>query len=140
MNEEKEPLEENQVQEEPEELATQPDEVLPDAINSLQTSNGGEQPDAIPGTETLEFLFDLELPISIELARKDMQIQDILNLGEGAIIEFDKLAGENVEVLVNNKKIAEGEVVVIDERFGVRIVSLINPSERIKGITEEAYS
>jgi flagellar motor switch protein FliN len=84
---------------------------------------------------SLEFLFDLELQVSVELARKDMAIQDILQLGEGSIIEFDKMPDENVDIYVNNRKIAKGEVVVIDDRFGVRITGLVNPSDRLKGIT-----
>ena len=85
---------------------------------------------------SLELLFDLELVVSVELARKNMLIRDILQLGEGSIIEFEKLAGENAELMINDKKIAEGEVVVIDDRFGVRITSLLNPAERLKGITQ----
>jgi len=81
-------------------------------------------------------LFDLELVVSVELARKSMLIRDILQLGEGSIIEFEKLAGENAELMINDKKIAEGEVVVIDDRFGVRITSLLNPADRLKGITQ----
>jgi len=83
---------------------------------------------------SLEILFDLELPVSVELARKNVLISDILQLGEGSILEFDKMAGEPVDLLVNNKKIAEGEVVVIDDRFGIRITNLLDPSERVKGL------
>ncbi len=83
---------------------------------------------------SLEILFDLELPVSVELARKNVLISDILQLGEGSILEFDKMAGEPVDLLVNNKKIAEGEVVVIDDRFGIRVTNLLDPSERVKGL------
>jgi len=83
---------------------------------------------------SLEILFDLELPVSVELAHKNVLISDILQLGEGSILEFDKMAGEPVDLLVNNKKIAEGEVVVIDDRFGIRVTNLLDPSERVKGL------
>ncbi len=83
---------------------------------------------------SLEMLFDLELSVSVELARKNILVSDILQLGEGSIIEFDKMAGEPVDLLVNNKKIAEGEVVVIDDRFGIRVTNLLDPSERVKGL------
>ncbi len=83
---------------------------------------------------SLEILFDLELPVSVELARKNVLISDILQLGEGSILEFDKMAGEPVDLLVNDKKIAEGEVVVIDDRFGIRVTNLLDPSERVKGL------
>lgn len=85
---------------------------------------------------TFSFLFDLELPVSVELARKEMLVRDILQLGENSIIEFDKPAGEVVDLLVNNKKIAEGEVVVIEDRFGIRITNLVDPGERIRNLSK----
>lgn len=92
--------------------------------------------DTVSGSNlnSLEILFDLELPVSVELAHKNVLISDILQLGEGSILEFDKMAGEPVDILVNNKKIAEGEVVVIDDRFGIRVTNLLDPSERVKGL------
>lgn len=92
--------------------------------------------DTVSGSNlnSLEILFDLELPVSVELAHKNVLISDILQLGEGSILEFDKMAGEPVDLLVNNKKIAEGEVVVIDDRFGIRVTNLLDPSERVKGL------
>ncbi|MGD8777615.1 MAG: flagellar motor switch protein FliN [Ignavibacteria bacterium] len=86
------------------------------------------------GDDKLEFLKDLQLNIYIELGRTKMQIQDILELERGYVIELEKLASEPVDVFVNNKKIAEGEVVVIDKHFGIRITNLIDTSERLKGI------
>lgn len=84
----------------------------------------------------LELLLDLQLSVSVELARKEMMIKDILQLGQGSIIDFEKLAGEPVDLLVNNKKLAEGEVVVVDDRFGIRITKLVDTVERIKGLGE----
>lgn len=80
----------------------------------------------------LELLYDLQLPISIELGRTNMLIRDILRLGRGSVIEFDKLVSEPVDVLINGKKVAEGEVVVIDKHFGIRITTLIDPTDRIR--------
>ena len=74
---------------------------------------------------TKDKLGDIYLPVSIELGRTALAIQDILDLEKGSIIEFDKLAGETVDLLVNDKKFAEGEVVVIDEHFGIRITNLV---------------
>ncbi len=105
-------------------------------IDKIDVPASGPGAVAEVGTRTLELLYDLELPLSVELARKEMQIREILNLGEGSIVEFDKLAGEPVDILVNDKKIAEGEVVVIEDRFGVRITGLVDPSERIRGLSE----
>lgn len=82
----------------------------------------------------LELLYDLQLPVSIELGRTNMLIRDILRLGRGSVVEFDKLVSEPVDVLINGKKVAEGEVVVIDKHFGIRITTLVDPSERLRGM------
>ncbi|MGE5363006.1 MAG: flagellar motor switch protein FliN [Bacteroidota bacterium] len=84
--------------------------------------------------DKLEFLKDLQLNVYIELGRTQMQIKDILELERGYVIELDKLASEPVDIFVNNKKIAEGEVVVIDKHFGIRITNLIDATDRIKGL------
>ncbi len=84
--------------------------------------------------ERLNLLRDLQLNVFIELGRTKMQIKDILELERGYVIELDKLASEPVDIFVNNKKIAEGEVVVIDKHFGIRIINLSETSERLKGI------
>ena len=84
--------------------------------------------------DKLEFLKDVSLNVLIELGRTKMQIKDIIELERGYVIELDKLASEPVDVYVNNKKIAEGEVVVIDKHFGIRITNLIETAERLKGI------
>jgi flagellar motor switch protein FliN len=80
----------------------------------------------------LELLYDLQLPVSIELGRTNMLIRDILRLGRGSVIEFDKLVSEPVDVLINGKKVAEGEVVVIDKHFGIRITTLVDPADRLR--------
>lgn len=82
----------------------------------------------------LELLYDLQLPVSIELGRTNMLIREILRLGRGSVIEFDKLVSEPVDVLINGKKVAEGEVVVIDKHFGIRITTLVDPSDRLRGL------
>ena len=84
--------------------------------------------------DKLEFLKDLQLNVIIELCRTKMQIKDVLELERGYVIELEKLASEPVDVFVNNKKIAEGEVVVIDKHFGIRITNLIDTSERLSGL------
>jgi len=84
--------------------------------------------------KNLDILLDVSLPISIELGRTAMAIENILNLGPGSVVELDKLAGEPVDLLVNNKLLAKGEVVVIDENFGVRITSMISPQDRIRSL------
>jgi flagellar motor switch protein FliN/FliY len=79
-------------------------------------------------------LMDVSLDVTIELGRTMMSIKDILNLSVGSVIELDKMAGDPVDILVNNKLIARGEVVVIDENFGVRITEIISTQDRIKDL------
>lgn len=85
--------------------------------------------------EKINFIKDLQLNVYIELGRTQMQIKDILELERGYVIELDKLASEPVDIYVNNKKIAEGEVVVIDKHFGIRIVNLTDDASQLKGIS-----
>ncbi len=82
----------------------------------------------------LDLLMDLNLAVSVELGKTTMMIKDILELGRGSIIEFDKLVSEAVDILVNGRKVAEGEVVVVDKHFGIRITSLVDPVDRLKGL------
>ena len=81
----------------------------------------------------LELLMDVQMQLTVELGRTKMYIKEILGLGEGSIIELDKLAGEPVDLLVNAKLIAKGEVVVIDENFGVRVTDIVEATERLGG-------
>lgn len=85
----------------------------------------------------ISMLLDVKLPVAIELGRTRMSIGEVLELGSGSIIELDKLAGEPVDILVNGKPLAKGEVVVLDENFGVRITNLISQSERIERMNNE---
>ncbi len=89
---------------------------------------------AIVGDEKLDFLKDLQMNVYIELGRTKMEIKEILELERGYVIELEKLASEPVDIFVNNKKIAEGEVVVIDKHFGIRITNLIDTEDRLKGL------
>jgi len=82
----------------------------------------------------LDILLDLKLPLNIELGRTSMQIKDILELERGSLIEIDKYATEPVDIWINGKKMAEGEVIVVDKHFGVRITNLVETAERIKGL------
>jgi len=82
----------------------------------------------------IDMLLDIELEVSIELGRTEIAIKRVLDLAPGSLVELDRLVGEPVELLVNSKVVAKGEVVVIDENFGVRIISLVSPEERIKSL------
>ena len=83
----------------------------------------------------LELLLDIPLEITAELGRTRMIINDLLQLGQGSVIELNKLAGEPLEILVNQKLIARGEVVVVNEKFGIRLTDIISPLERIKQLS-----
>ena len=79
-------------------------------------------------------IMDVYMEMTVELGRTKKLIKDILGMGEGTIIELDKLAGEPVDILVNHKPIAKGEVVVIDENFGVRVTEILSPMERVSDL------
>jgi flagellar motor switch protein FliN/FliY len=91
-------------------------------------------PEGTVRNRKMDMLLDLTLPVSIELGRTGMLIRDILDLQRGSVVEFEKLASEPVDVLVNGKKMAEGEVVVIEKHFGIRITNLVDTAERVKGL------
>jgi flagellar motor switch protein FliN len=82
----------------------------------------------------ISLILDVPMTLTVELGRTTQLVQDILGLGEGSIIELDKLAGEPVDLLVNGKLIAKGEVVVIDENFGVRVTDIVSPADRLTGL------
>lgn len=90
-----------------------------DALNKLKIQN-------------LDFILDIPLKVSVELGRAKVVIKDLLQLGQGSVLELDKLAGEPLEVLVNGKLVARGEVVVVNEKFGIRLTDIISPMERIE--------
>lgn len=108
------------------------DDTSPDAAESQSETTSSEDIKIEGIDPKLQLLLDLKLPVSIELGRTNMLIRDILRLGRGSVIEFDKLVSEPIDVLINGKKVAEGEVVVIDKHFGIRITTLIDPAERLK--------
>jgi flagellar motor switch protein FliN len=102
---------------------------------NIQTADFAEfepSPSAEAEVKNLSLLLDVPLQVTVELGRTKRSVQEILHLSTGSIIELDKLAGEPVDILVNNKLIAKGEVVVIDENFGVRVTDIISQSDRLK--------
>jgi flagellar motor switch protein FliN len=80
----------------------------------------------------LDLILDVTLPLTVELGRARMQIQEVLKLAPGSVIELDKSAGDPVELYINDRPIAKGEVVIIDENFGIRLTSIVTATERIK--------
>lgn len=90
-----------------------------DALNKLKVQN-------------LDFILDIPLKVTVELGRTQIIVKDLLQLGQGSVLELDKLAGEPLEILVNGKLVAKGEVVVVNEKFGIRLTDIISPIERIE--------
>jgi len=93
--------------------------------------------DQEPGEMDLDFILDIPLELSVELGKTKMLVNDLLQLGQGSIIELNKLAGESLEVYINHKLIARGEVVVVNEKFGVRLTDVITPIDRVKSLAAE---
>ncbi len=85
-----------------------------------------------PKDRNLNLILDIPLRVTVELGRTKMPVSELLNLTQGSVIELSKLAGEPMEVLVNDKLIARGEAVVVNEKFGVRLTDIISPAERVE--------
>ncbi|HIJ50263.1 MAG TPA: flagellar motor switch protein FliN [Nitrospinae bacterium] len=86
-------------------------------------------------TKSLDLILDIPLTVAVELGRSKMLINDLLQLGQGSVIELTKLVGEPLEVLVNQKLVARGEVVVVNEKFGVRLTDIVSPMERVQSLS-----
>lgn len=82
----------------------------------------------------LDFLLDVTLQVSVEVGRNRMTIQDLLQLGQGSVIELSKLAGEPLDIFINERLIARGEAVIVNEKFGVRITDIISTADRIASL------
>lgn len=91
-----------------------------------------KQPKGEGARRELDFILDIPLDVSAELGRTKLLINELLQLGQGSVIELNKLAGEPLEIYVNGKLVARGEAVVINEKFGVRLTDIISPIERVK--------
>lgn len=103
-------------------------------VQRAEFTDFGNPNAAMQAPRNLSLLFDVPLNVTVELGRTKKSIRDILDLAPGSILELDKLAGEPVDILVNNKRIAIGEVVVIDENFGVRVTDIVSPIDRVKNL------
>jgi flagellar motor switch protein FliN len=115
------------------ESATRPD--------SQMTGSSSPQPASFPpvqGTETggapknIDFILDIPMSVTVYVGSTKMAIRDLLQLAQGSVIELDKLAGEPMEVMVNNKLVARGEVVVVNEKFGIRLTDVVSAAERVQ--------
>ena len=84
--------------------------------------------------ENLKVLENIEVVMTVEVGRTEITIRDLLRLNEGSVVELDRLAGDPLDILVNNTKIAKGEIVMVGERFGVRFGEIVDPEKRVESI------
>lgn len=108
----------------PEQARPAPEQSRPATFASLKQEN------TVP-SGNLDMILDIPITISVELGRMKMLVKELLQLGQGTVVELEKLAGEPMEILVNGKLIARGEAVVVNEKFGVKLTDIVSPTERI---------
>ena len=116
-------------------------ETLEDVKDIDETEEGdkdgedmGEEAASTGEIKSMDLILDIPLTVAVELGRSKMLINDLLQLGQGSVIELTKLVGEPLEVLVNQKLVARGEVVVVNEKFGVRLTDIVSPMERVQSM------
>jgi len=106
--------------------------------NQKEMNAGAGKPGPSPGggglqeASNLDFVLDIPLEVSVEIGRARILISELLQLGRGSVIELNKLAGEPVEIFINQKLIARGEVMVINDKFGIKMTEILSPMERVK--------
>ena len=104
-----------------------------DGSSRSSDSSQGFTPDV--KDRNLQMILDIPLKVSVELGRTRMPVKELINLAQGSVVELNKLAGEPLEVYVNDKLIARGEAVVVNEKFGVRLTDIISQSERVEQLS-----
>jgi flagellar motor switch protein FliN/FliY len=107
----------------------EPSPASPPTPASFPSLDGGG---ATPAPKNIDFILDIPMQVTVQVGSTKMVIRELLQLGQGSVIELEKLAGEPMEVLVNNKLVARGEVVVVNEKFGVRLTDVISAAERVQ--------
>ena len=130
-NQEDEPVKDEGAGEGAGETAVEEKEEVVDEEGSAETA--GEESGE---PASLDLILDIPLAVTVELGRSKMLINDLLQLGQGSVVELTKLVGDPLEVLVNDKLVARGEVVVVNEKFGVRLTDIVTPMERVKSLTD----
>ena len=103
-------------------------------FENIEGINATEEVGKTVGIENLKVLENIDVEMTVEVGRTEITIRDLLRLNEGSVVELDRLAGDPLDILVNNTKIAKGEVVMIGERFGVRFGEIVDPEKRMESI------
>ena len=93
-----------------------------------------EEPKEIGQGKSLDFILDIPLQLTVELGRTKLLVKDVLQLNQGSVVELTKMAGEPLDVFVNSKLVARGEAVVVNEKFGIRLVDIVSPNERVEKV------
>lgn len=122
----------------PEDGEADPDDIMAAELENFE--GGGQQNDApsfeaAPGSPNMDVILDIPVTLAMEVGSTSITIRNLLQLNQGSVIELDRLAGEPLDVLVNGTLIAHGEVVVVNEKFGIRLTDVISPQERIKKLS-----
>jgi flagellar motor switch protein FliN len=115
-----------------EDLADQDHEIDEMEKTPFPEMDQGQKKGKKESLKDMDFILDIPLEVSVELGRTKMLINELLQLGQGSVIELNKLAGEPLEIFINRKLVARGEAVVVNEKFGVRLTDIISPTERVK--------
>lgn len=105
-----------------------------DSYESAEFDNLTEENISTLGDRSLDMILDIPVTMSVEIGRTKITISNLLKLNQGSVVELDRLAGEPMDVLVNGTLIAHGEVVVVNEKFGIRLTDVVTPSERVKNL------
>ncbi|WP_249357566.1 flagellar motor switch protein FliN [Citrobacter sp. wls619] len=107
------------------------DNIWGDALNEQNSVGNQNQINSPQLSEEMDLILDIPVKMTVELGRTKMTIKDLLRLSQGAVVSLDGLAGEPLDILINGYLIAQGEVVVVSDKFGIRITDIITPSERM---------
>ena len=100
----------------------------------IDSDSGGEGGKAAPSALEMDFLLDIQLNIGVEVGRAQMQVEDLLQLDQGSVLELDSTVGQPLDIRVNNQLVARGEVVVVNEKFAVRITDIVSPDDRFAAL------
>ena len=103
-------------------------------VASGEAPDGSGVADEVDGARDLEFILDIPLEISVELGRTEILVTELLRLGQGSIVELSKLADEPMDIYVNRRLFARGEVVVVNDKFAIRLTDIISPTERVESL------
>ncbi|MBT0663960.1 flagellar motor switch protein FliN [Geobacter pelophilus] len=101
---------------------------MPDNVDVEEVKSAAQE------KKSLDFILDIPLQLTVELGRTKLLVKDVLELNQGSVVELGKLAGEPLDVFVNSKLVARGEAVVINEKFGIRLVDIVSPNERVEKV------